>query len=64
MVSLRVSLVSPRIVNKIRENPRDTQESFPIPIHPFPKGSMVCLGVQVPPFGKGRLGGDGKVIFV
>ena len=36
MVNLHVSLVSPRIIlsftKKIRENPRDTQEVFPI--HP------------------------------
>ena len=29
-LTMSVSLVSPRIVNKIRENPRDTQESFPV----------------------------------
>ena len=32
MDTFHVSLVSPRITNKIRENPRDTQECFPI--HP------------------------------
>ena len=56
MVSLRVSLVSPRIVNKIRENPRDTPETFPVhpPLPPpIPRGNTVCLGIQLPLQGEG-----------
>ena len=66
MVKLHVSLVSPRIIlsftKKIRVNPRDTLERFPIypPLPPpFQEGAQfACHAIQVPPFGKGRLGGD------
>ena len=43
MACLHVSLVSPRIVNKIRENPRYTPESFPVypPLPPpFQEGAQ------------------------
>ena len=49
---------------KIRVNPRDTQERFPVypPLPPpFQEGvQFACHAIQVPPRSKGRLGGDGQ----
>ena len=70
IASPHVSHVSPRIILSftkiIRENPRDTQERLPVypPLPPpFQEGAQfACHAIQVPPFGKGRLGGDGQSV--
>ena len=56
MVKLHVSHVSPRITNKIRENPRDTQERLPIypPLPPpFQEGAQFALVFKFLPVVRG-----------